>query len=107
MAFNLYFAGQQAKEVDQHLQKKNCLRLFSQANERAGIADWQTSGYAKNLFTVRSKKSDYVISKTITCFVAGASMIVAFFIGSMNTGIEEPMDSPMVNGMAGQQHLNP
>ena len=50
MAFNLYFAGQQAKEVDKHLQEKNCLRLFSQANERAGIADWQTGGYAKNLF---------------------------------------------------------
>ncbi|MBQ4558665.1 MAG: ABC transporter permease [Clostridia bacterium] len=45
-----------------------------------------SSGYAKNLFTVRSKKSDYVISKTITCFVAGASMIVAFFIGSMIGG---------------------
>lgn len=45
-----------------------------------------SSGYAKNLFTVRSKKSDYVISKTITCFIAGASMIVAFFIGSMIGG---------------------
>ena len=44
------------------------------------------SGYAKNLFTVRSKKSDYVISKSIVCFVAGASMIVAFFIGSMIGG---------------------
>ena len=44
------------------------------------------SGYAKNLFTVRSKKDDYVISKTITCFVAGGSMIVAFFIGSMLGG---------------------
>ena len=40
-----------------------------------------SSGYAKNLFTVRSKKSDYVISKSITCFIAGASMIIAFFIG--------------------------
>ena len=45
-----------------------------------------SSGYAKNLFTVRSKKSDYVISKSITCFVAGASMIIAFFIGSMIGG---------------------
>lgn len=44
------------------------------------------SGYAKNLFTVRSKKDDYVVSKTITCFVAGASMIIAFFIGSMIGG---------------------
>ena len=44
------------------------------------------SGYAKNLFTVRSKKGDYVLSKTITCFVAGASMLIAFFIGSMIGG---------------------
>ena len=45
-----------------------------------------SSGYAKNLFTVRSKKSDYVISKSITCFVAGASMIISFFVGSMIGG---------------------
>jgi len=45
-----------------------------------------SSGYAKNLFTVRAKKNDYVISKSITCFVAGASMILAFFIGSMMGG---------------------
>ena len=45
-----------------------------------------SSGYAKNLFTVRSKKSDYVISKSIACFVAGASMILTFFIGSMIGG---------------------
>lgn len=45
-----------------------------------------SSGYAKNLFTVRSKKDDYVISKSITCFIAGGSMIIAFFIGSMLGG---------------------
>lgn len=45
-----------------------------------------SSGYAKNLFTVRARKDDYVISKSIACFVAGASMIVAFFIGSMIGG---------------------
>ena len=44
------------------------------------------SGYVKNLFTVRSKKDDYVISKSITCFVAGAGMIITFFIGSMLGG---------------------
>ena len=44
------------------------------------------SGYVKNLFTVRSKKDDYVISKSVVCFVAGASMILAFFIGSMLGG---------------------
>jgi len=44
------------------------------------------SGYAKNLFTVRSKKDDYVISKSIVCFIAGASMVFAFFVGSMIGG---------------------
>lgn len=50
MGFNLYFAGQQAKEVDQYLQEKKALRLFSQVNERKGIQDWQTDGYADRLF---------------------------------------------------------
>lgn len=44
------------------------------------------SGYAKNLFTVRAKKSDYVISKTLVCFAGGALMILAFFVGSMLGG---------------------
>jgi len=44
------------------------------------------SGYAKNLFTVRSKKTDYAISKSVVCFVAGASMLIAFFVGSMLGG---------------------
>ena len=50
------------------------------------VGDDFRSGYAKNLFTVRSKKDDYVVSKTITCFVAGTSMIIAFFVGSMLGG---------------------
>lgn len=44
------------------------------------------SGYAKNLFTVRSKKDDYIISKTVVSFVAGASMLIAFFAGAMIGG---------------------
>ena len=50
------------------------------------VADDFRSGYAKNLFTVRSKKLDYVISKLIVTFVAGACMLVAFFIGAMIGG---------------------
>lgn len=44
------------------------------------------SGYAKNLFTVRAKKSDYVVSKTLAGFVCGALMIVAYFVGSVLGG---------------------
>jgi len=45
------------------------------------------SGYSKNLFTVRAKKDDYVVSKTVVCFVAGACMIIAFFVGAMLGGV--------------------
>ena len=44
------------------------------------------SGYAKNLFTVRSKKVDYVVSKSLVCCTGGAIMILAFFIGAMLGG---------------------
>lgn len=50
------------------------------------VADDFRSGYAKNLFTVRAKKTDYVISKSVVCFIAGSCMIIAFFIGSMIGG---------------------
>lgn len=44
------------------------------------------SGYAKNLFTVRANKIDYVVSKTLTGFVCGALMLIAYFIGAMLGG---------------------
>ncbi len=44
------------------------------------------SGYAKNLFTVRSKKIDYCISKTTVGFVCGTIMLIAYFIGAMLGG---------------------
>lgn len=50
------------------------------------ISDDFRSGYAKNLFTVRAKKSDYVISKTLVGFIGGACMLIAFFIGSVIGG---------------------
>ena len=50
------------------------------------ISDDFRSGYAKNLFTVRAKKGDYVISKTVSGFVCGALMLVAYFIGAMLGG---------------------
>ncbi|MBO5259557.1 MAG: ABC transporter permease [Agathobacter sp.] len=44
------------------------------------------SGYAKTLFTVRSKKGDYVVSKTLVGFFCGALMLIAYFIGAMLGG---------------------
>lgn len=44
------------------------------------------SSYTKNLFTLRSNKVDYVISKTIIGFISGGLMIILFFIGSLIGG---------------------
>lgn len=44
------------------------------------------SGYAKNLFTVRAKKSDYILSKTVCGFVCGVLMLALYFIGVMLGG---------------------
>lgn len=44
------------------------------------------SGYAKNLFTVRAKKSGYVMSKTIVGIVGGLIMLAAYFAGTMIGG---------------------
>lgn len=50
------------------------------------VADDFKSGYAKNLFAVRAKKTDYVVSKTLAGFVGGAIMLAAYFIGAMFGG---------------------
>lgn len=44
------------------------------------------SGYAKNLFTVRSRKTEYVISKSLVGFIGGAFMILAYLLGSVLGG---------------------
>ena len=50
------------------------------------VSDDFRSGFAKNLFTVRSRKSDYVISKTLSGFFCGALMLIAYFIGTVLGG---------------------
>ena len=50
------------------------------------VAEDFRSGYAKNLFTVRAKKTDYVASKTIICFIAGVLFLLAFFLGGILGG---------------------
>ncbi|MBE5747525.1 MAG: hypothetical protein E7352_05095 [Clostridiales bacterium] len=50
------------------------------------VADDFRSGYAKNLFTVRAKKTDYVISKTVVCFIGGAMMMLCFTVGALIGG---------------------
>ncbi|MBR3879730.1 MAG: ABC transporter permease [Clostridia bacterium] len=50
------------------------------------ISDDFRSGYAKNLFTVRAKRGEYVVSKTVSGFICGAFMLIAYFLGSMLGG---------------------
>lgn len=50
------------------------------------IADDFRSGYAKNLFAVRAKKTDYVFSKSVVGFAGGTIMILAYFIGALLGG---------------------
>ncbi len=50
------------------------------------ISDDFRSGYAKNLFTVRAKRGEYVISKTVSGFICGAFMLIAYLAGSVLGG---------------------
>lgn len=67
------------------------------------VADDFRSGYSKNLFTVRAKKTDYVISKSLAGFVGGVLMFLSFFIGAMLGGavLRLPFDTGAagVNGI--------
>lgn len=63
------------------------------------VSDDFRSGYSKNLFTVRSKKADYVISKSLVGFVGGALMILSFFVGAMLGGAISGL--PLDTGAAG------
>ena len=63
------------------------------------ISDDFRSGYAKNLFTVRAKKAEYVISKTLSGFACGALMLIAYFIGSLLGGAVSGLPFDMVGGM--------
>ena len=50
------------------------------------VSDDFRSGYSKNLFTVRTKRGEYVLSKTVCGFITGALMLIVYFIGSMLGG---------------------
>ena len=60
------------------------------------VADDFRSGYAKNLFTVRAKKTDYVASKTLVLFVGSAFMMLAFVFGAILGGIFAGVSFEMV-----------
>ena len=45
------------------------------------------SGYVKQLFTTHAKKRDYMMSKSIACAFAMASMCVTYLLGSVLSGV--------------------
>lgn len=45
------------------------------------------SGYVKQLFTTHAKKSDYMMSKSITCAFAMACMCITYLLGGVFAGI--------------------
>lgn len=50
------------------------------------VADDFRGGYAKNLFTIHAKKGKYVAAKTFSGILAGALMLITFFIGTVLGG---------------------
>ena len=60
------------------------------------VSDDFRSGYAKNLFTVRAKKTDYVASKTLVLSFGASMMVLAFFIGSLVGGAVSGLSFEMV-----------
>lgn len=45
------------------------------------------SGYVKQLFTIHSKKQDYMISKSLTCAFAMTCMCITYLIGTIISGM--------------------
>ena len=51
------------------------------------VAHDYSSGFAKNIFTVHSKKMDYVVSKSAIGVFGGACMILTYVIGAAASGL--------------------
>jgi len=50
------------------------------------------SGYVKQLFTTHAKKMDYMLSKTLSCAFAMASMCITYLIGAVLAGFLVGLD---------------
>jgi hypothetical protein len=51
------------------------------------VAHDYSSGFVKNIFTVHSKKVDYVISKSAVGIFGGAGMIITYLLGTVIAGL--------------------
>jgi sugar phosphate permease len=51
------------------------------------VAHDYSSGFVKNIFTVHSKRLDYVISKSAIGMFSGAGMVIAYVFGAVAAGL--------------------
>ena len=64
----------------------NMLYIFAALLMAIFVAHDYSSGFIKNIFTVHSKKIDYIISKTAIGLFGGTGMIVTYLIGTIAAG---------------------
>ena len=64
----------------------NMLYIFAGLLMAIFVAHDYSSGYVKNIFTVHSKKIDYVISKSAIGIFSGAGMILTYVFGTVLAG---------------------
>lgn len=57
------------------------------------------SGYAKNLFTVRARRGEYVASKILAGFVCGALMLLLYTLGAILAGAITGLSFELVGDM--------
>ena len=67
--------------------KMNMVFIFGGIMVSIFIGHDYRSGYVKQLFTTHAKKRDYMMSKSIACAFAMASMCVTYLLGSMLAGV--------------------
>ena len=65
----------------------NMLFIFAGLLMSIFIAHDYSSGFVKNIFTVHSKKVDYVISKSAIGIFSGAGMILTYVFGAVIAGL--------------------
>ena len=65
----------------------NMLFIFAGLLMAIFVAHDYSSGFVKNIFTVHSKKTDYVISKTAVGIFSGAGMIITYVLGTVLAGL--------------------
>ena len=65
----------------------NMLFIFAGLLMAIFVAHDYSSGFVKNIFTVHSKKTDYVISKSVVGVFSGIGMIITYVFGAVLSGL--------------------